>query len=250
MRRCGRGTSCLHGAVVGGQHQPPYGAEQVVHQGLALAFQHARLRQHLAGAGCAVGDQPVAQRRDQLLANQRRCLAAGLAQHARIAGAGAGKAEKLGYNPQVILAGRRINDSMGKYVAEQTVKQMIAADLPVKGADVIVLGMTFKENCPDLRNSKVIDVVNELKSFGANVHVHDPIAESAECEHEYGVKLTPWEQLPRACAIVAAVAHKEYAEMGLAKIAEKAVEKAVFADVKSAYEPAALAALGLKSWRL
>ena len=160
------------------------------------------------------------------------------------------KAEKLGYNPQVILAGRRINDSMGKFVAEQTVKQMIAADLPVKGADVIVLGMTFKENCPDLRNSKVIDVVNELKSFGANVHVHDPIAESAECEHEYGVKLTPWEQLPRACAIVAAVAHKEYAEMGLAKIAEKAVEKAVFADVKSAYEPAALAALGLKSWRL
>ena len=159
-------------------------------------------------------------------------------------------AERLGYHPQVILAGRRINDAMGSYVAEQTVKQMIAADLPVKGADVIVLGMTFKENCPDLRNSKVIDVVNELKSFGANVHVHDPIAESAECEHEYGVKLTPWEQLPRACAIVAAVAHKEYAEMGLAKIAEKAVEKAVFADVKSAYEPAALAALGLKSWRL
>ena len=80
---------------------------------------------------------------------------------------------------------------MGKYVAEQTVKQMIAADMPVKGADVIVLGMTFKENCPDLRNSKVIDVINELKSFGARVHVHDPIASSAECEHEYGVALTP-----------------------------------------------------------
>ena len=150
----------------------------------------------------------------------------------------------------MILAGRRINDSMGKYVAEQTVKQMIAADLPVKGADVIVLGMTFKENCPDLRNSKVIDVVNELKSFGANVHVHDPIAESSECEHEYGVKLTPWEQLPRAAAIVAAVAHKQYAEMGLKKIAEKAVAKAVFADVKSAYEPTDLAALGLHGWRL
>jgi UDP-N-acetyl-D-galactosamine dehydrogenase len=160
------------------------------------------------------------------------------------------KAEKLGYTPQVILAGRRINDSMGKYVAEQTVKQMIAADLPVKGADVIVLGMTFKENCPDLRNSKVIDVVNELKSFGAKVHVHDPIAESSECEHEYGVRLTPWEQLPRAAAIVAAVAHKQYAEMGLAKIAEKTVAKAVFADVKSAYEPADLAALGLHGWRL
>lgn len=160
------------------------------------------------------------------------------------------KAEKLGYNPQVILAGRRINDSMGKFVAEQTVKQMIAADLPVKGADVIVLGMTFKENCPDLRNSKVIDVVNELRSFGARVHVHDPIADSSECEHEYGIALTPWEQLPRACAVVAAVSHKEYAQMGLGKIAEKAVPGAVFADVKSAYEPAELSKVGLRTWRL
>ena len=160
------------------------------------------------------------------------------------------KAEKLGYNPQVILAGRRINDSMGKFVAEQTVKQMIAADLPVKDADVIVLGMTFKENCPDLRNSKVIDVVRELQSFGARVHVHDPIADSAECEHEYGIALTPWEQLPRACAVVAAVSHKEYAELGLKQIAEKAVPGAVFADVKSCYDPAALSALGLRTWRL
>ena len=160
------------------------------------------------------------------------------------------KAEKLGYTPQVILAGRRINDSMGKFVAEQTVKEMIAADLPVKGADVIVLGMTFKENCPDLRNSKVIDVVNELRSFGARVHVHDPIAESSECEHEYGIKLTPWEQLPRASAIVAAVAHKQYAEMGLKQIAAKAVDKAVFTDVKAAYDPAEIAAQGLNGWRL
>ena len=160
------------------------------------------------------------------------------------------KAEKLGYNPQVILAGRRINDSMAKYVAEQTVKHMIAADLPVKGADVIVLGMTFKENCPDLRNSKVIDVVNELKSFGANVHVHDPLAVSAECEHEYGVKLTAWDDLPKACAIVAAVAHSEYREMGLAKIAAKAVNNAVFVDVKASYEPAEISALGLRGWRL
>ncbi len=99
------------------------------------------------------------------------------------------KAEMLGYHPQVILAGRRINDGMGKYVAEQTIKQMIAAGLPVKGADVIVLGMTFKENCPDLRNSKVIDVVRELLSYGVNVHVHDPIASARECEHEYGIEL-------------------------------------------------------------
>ena len=160
------------------------------------------------------------------------------------------KAEMLGYHPQVILAGRRINDGMASHVAEQTVKEMIAADLPVKGADVIVLGMTFKENCPDLRNSKVIDVVNELRSFGARVHVHDPIAESSECEHEYGIKLTPWEQLPRASAIVAAVAHKQYAEMGLKQIAAKAVDKAVFTDVKAAYDPAEIAAQGLNGWRL
>ena len=105
-------------------------------------------------------------------------------------------------------------------------------------------------NCPDLRNSKVIDVVNELKSFGAKVHVHDPLAVSAECEHEYGVKLTPWDELPPACAIVAAVAHTEYREMGLAQIAAKAVRNAVFVDVKAGYEPAEIAALGLRGWRL
>jgi UDP-N-acetyl-D-galactosamine dehydrogenase len=160
------------------------------------------------------------------------------------------KAEKLGYTPQVILAGRRINDSMGKYVAEQTIKQMIAGDLPIKGADVVVLGMTFKENCPDLRNSKVIDVINELKSFGVNVHVHDPIAVSSECEHEYGVPLVAWDALPRAAAIVAAVAHTHYRELGLAKIAEKAQPGAVFIDVKSSYEPAEIAAQSLRSWRL
>ena len=88
------------------------------------------------------------------------------------------KAETLGYHPQVILAGRRINDGMGQFVAEQTVKQMITHDMAVKGADIIVLGMTFKENCRDLRNSKVIDVVRELQSYGCHIHLHDPIAES------------------------------------------------------------------------
>jgi UDP-N-acetyl-D-glucosamine/UDP-N-acetyl-D-galactosamine dehydrogenase len=160
------------------------------------------------------------------------------------------KAEKLGYNPQVILAGRRINDHMGKYVAEQTVKEMISADLPVKGADVIVLGMTFKENCPDIRNSKVIDVVRELKSFGARVHIHDPLADSAECEHEYGEKLTPWDALPRSHAIVAAVAHREYAAMGTAAITAKLHRGGVFTDVKCGHDAAALAAAGFRVWRL
>ncbi len=160
------------------------------------------------------------------------------------------KAEMLGYTPQVILAGRRINDSMGKYVAEQTIKQMISHDLAVKGADVIVLGMTFKENCADLRNSKVIDVVRELKSFGVNVLIHDPIADSSECEHEYGVSLTPWAKLPKACAVVAAVSHSEYAEMGVSAIAERLVPGGVFVDVKSFYEPAQIEAAGLRLWRL
>ncbi|WP_374264548.1 nucleotide sugar dehydrogenase [Zoogloea sp.] len=160
------------------------------------------------------------------------------------------KADMLGYHPQVILAGRRINDSMGKYVAEETVKQMIQAGHNIKGADVVVLGLTFKENCPDLRNSKVIDVIRELQSYGVNVHVHDPVAESAEAEHEYGVSLTPWDKLPKAGAIVAAVAHQEYADLGVAQLCEKLIPGGVFADVKSFYDPAALAAAGAKVWRL
>jgi UDP-N-acetyl-D-galactosamine dehydrogenase len=114
------------------------------------------------------------------------------------------KAEMLGYQPQIILAGRRINDGMGKYVAEQTVKRMIASGHAVKDASVLVLGMTFKEDCPDLRNSKVIDVIHELQSFGVKVHVHDPIADSDECRHEYGIGLTEWEELPESAAIIAA----------------------------------------------
>ncbi len=160
------------------------------------------------------------------------------------------KAEMLGYTPQVILAGRRINDGMGKYVAEQIIKKMIAHDLPVKGADVIVLGMTFKENCPDLRNSKVIDVVRELTSFGVKVWIHDPIADAGECEHEYGVTLTPWAGLPKAAAMVAAVSHAEYAQMGIGALAERLVPGALFADVKCAHDPAAVTGAGLRLWRL
>ena len=160
------------------------------------------------------------------------------------------KAEMLGYQPQVILAGRRINDSMGKYVAEQTVKRMIAAGHSVKDANVIVLGMTFKEDCPDLRNSKVIDVIHELQSFGVNVHVHDPIADSDECQHEYGIGLTPWDELPKAAAIVAAVGHKPYKEMGLPALLGKLQPGGVFADVKSVYDPAPVREAGYALWRL
>src|SRR4029453_3254724 len=99
------------------------------------------------------------------------------------------QAEKVGYHPQVILAGRRINDGMGKYVADETVKHLIQAGFAVRGESIIVLGLTFKENCPDIRNTRVIDVVRELESYGAVVHVHDPMASPVEAEHEYGVQL-------------------------------------------------------------
>ncbi len=161
------------------------------------------------------------------------------------------KAEMLGYHPQVILAGRRINDGMAAYVAQQTVKGMIHNGVTVKGAKVIVLGLTFKENCPDLRNSKVADLVKELHSFGCDVAVHDPLAESPEAEHEYGIRLTPWEHLPEAAdALVAAVSHKEYLAMSLAELTNRLKPGGVFTDVKSIYDPVAIRAAGFKLWRL
>jgi len=160
------------------------------------------------------------------------------------------KADLLGYHPQVILAGRRINDGMGKYVADQTVKLMIQAGFAVKGAAVNVLGVTFKENCPDLRNSRVIDVVRELASFGVSVHVHDPVADPADALREHGVRLTPWDELPRADAIVSAVAHREYAQYSADALAAKLVPNGVYVDVKCRADAAALRARGVQVWRL
>jgi len=161
------------------------------------------------------------------------------------------KAEMLGYHPQVILAGRRINDGMAAYVAQQTVKQMINNGSSVKGAKVIVLGLTFKENCPDLRNSKIADLVKELLSFGCDVSVHDPIAESAEAEHEYGISLTAWDALPNdAEAIVAAVSHREYLAMPLADLTRKLKPHGVFIDVKAAYNAQDITGAGYQLWRL
>ena len=160
------------------------------------------------------------------------------------------KAEMLGYHPQVILAGRRINDGMGKYIAEQTVKEMIASGSYIKGAKVNVLGLTFKEDCADLRNSKVVDIINELKSYGCEVFVHDPDGDPAEALHEYGVKLSAWDDLPRADAIVAAVAHRQYQQLGVEDIGRKVVKSGCFIDVKSRFDAAALGAAGLRVWRL
>jgi UDP-N-acetyl-D-galactosamine dehydrogenase len=160
------------------------------------------------------------------------------------------KADMLGYHPQVILAGRRINDGMGKFIAEQTIKHMIASGSYIKGARVNVLGLTFKENCGDLRNSKVIDIIKELQSYGVEVHVTDPQATSEEAVHEYGVPLTPWEQLPRADAIVAAVAHREFTGLTPEDIGKKLVKGGAFIDVKATFDLPMLQAAGYRVWRL
>ena len=160
------------------------------------------------------------------------------------------KAGMLGYHPQVILAGRRINDSMGKFIAEQTIKQMIAAGSAIKGAKVNVLGLTFKENCGDLRNSKVIDIINELKTYGVEIFVTDAQAEAEEALHEYGVHLLPLAELPRADAVVAAVAHREYAALSLDEIGSRLIDGGAFIDVKAAFDGPGLQAKGYRVWRL
>ena len=160
------------------------------------------------------------------------------------------KAEKMGYHPDVILAGRRINDGMGKFIAEQTVKNLIRNGWMVKDAPIIVLGLTFKEDCPDLRNSRVIDVVRELQSYGANVIVHEPVADAAEAQHEYGVSLTDWDDLPPAAAIVAAVAHKEFRNRPLTDYVAKLQKGGVLTDVKSMFDESQLVSQGVTVWRL
>jgi UDP-N-acetyl-D-galactosamine dehydrogenase len=160
------------------------------------------------------------------------------------------KADMVGYHPQVILAGRRINDGMGKFIAEQTVKHMIRCGSHVKGAKVNVLGLTFKENCSDLRNSRVIDVINELQSYGIEVHVHDPVPDAAEARHEYGLALDNWEELPRAEALVVAVAHKEFLARPLSEYLDKVTDRGCFIDVKGQFSLEDLRASGLTVWRL
>jgi len=160
------------------------------------------------------------------------------------------KAEMVGYHPQVILAGRRINDGMAKFVAEKTVKSMISSGFHVKGSKVNVIGLTFKENCPDLRNSKVADIVHELESYGCDVHVYDPVAEAEEAQHEYGIKLERWEDLPKADALVVAVPHKEVLARSLLDFQSKLNDNGCFIDVKSQFDPKAISEAGYCVWRL
>jgi UDP-N-acetyl-D-galactosamine dehydrogenase len=160
------------------------------------------------------------------------------------------KAERSGYHPQVILAGRRINDGMGKYVAAQTVQRMIAAGSAVKGAKVNVLGVTFKENCSDIRNSKVFDIVTELRAYGANVFVHDPLANVDEVAEEFRLRMTAWDELPRADALIVAVAHQPFLALSVPMLAEKMMARGCFIDVKSKFDRRLLEGAGLRVWRL
>ena len=160
------------------------------------------------------------------------------------------KAEKMGYIPQVILAGRRINDGMGKFIAQRTVKEMIHAGHNILGSIVTVLGLTFKEDCPDLRNSKVIDIIRELQDYGITVQVSDPQADSAEAEHEYGVSLTALDQLQPAAAVVLAVAHKKYRDFSVEQLKSLVGKDPVLIDVKCIYDRDEVQQAGIKLWRL
>jgi UDP-N-acetyl-D-galactosamine dehydrogenase len=160
------------------------------------------------------------------------------------------KAELLGYHPEVILAGRRINDGMGSHIARKTVQQMIHAGRSIKGARVTILGLTFKENVPDIRNSKVIDIIRELHEFGVETFVHDPLAAPEDALMEYGVRLCSWEALPAADALVLAVAHRSFVELSPTAYLEKIVRNGCMIDVKSVCDADALRRHGLRVWRL
>jgi UDP-N-acetyl-D-galactosamine dehydrogenase len=148
------------------------------------------------------------------------------------------KAEALGYHPEMILAGRRINDGMGKYIAEKTVKLLIKQGKAVKGAKVAVLGITFKENVPDLRNTRVVDIVRELEDYGVEVLVHDPLADAQEALQYYGLEIVPMEALAGVDAVVVSVLHTAYLRLGLDGVAKLCTNGSpIVVDVKGAFDP-------------
>lgn len=163
-------------------------------------------------------------------------------------------AEKLGYHSQIILNGRKVNDSMGAYVADAAIKQMIEAGLAPKKANVIILGITFKENCPDTRNSKVVDIIRRLGEYEIGTLVADPWADAKVAKQEYGVDLVPFEELPKADCLIVAVGHKEFRSLSMMQLKrlfkEVPDEEKVLIDVKSLYRLDELKASGMRYWRL
>jgi len=160
------------------------------------------------------------------------------------------KAEKIGYIPQVILSGRRINDGMGKFIAQRAIREMIHAGHQVLGGRVTLLGLTFKENCPDLRNSKVIDIIRELQDYGIDIQVCDPCADPSEAVHEYGVALCPPENLKPAVAVVAAVSHDLFRSWTVQHLAALMGDNPLLIDVKGMYDQNELKKAGIRVWRL
>ncbi|MGB9082440.1 MAG: UDP binding domain-containing protein, partial [Desulfuromonadaceae bacterium] len=160
------------------------------------------------------------------------------------------KAEKIGYIPQVILAGRRINDGMGTFIAQRAIREMILSEHNILGSTVTVLGLTFKEDCPDIRNSKVIDIINELHDYGINVQVCDPLADSAEAIHEYGVHLVPIADLKPASAVIAAVAHRQFLAWTPEDVISLLSNNPVLIDVKGMFDQQAMISAGIRVWRL
>jgi UDP-N-acetyl-D-glucosamine/UDP-N-acetyl-D-galactosamine dehydrogenase len=161
------------------------------------------------------------------------------------------KAESLGYHPEMILAGRRINDNMGKYIAERIVKLLIRSGRQVLGSRVAVLGITFKENVPDLRNTKAVDIIRELQDYGIHVMVHDPLAAEDEARRYYGIDLLPIEAVTDVDAVILAVKHKYYEKMGLQKLTKLCRNSVpMIADIKGAFSPAQAKKLNILYWRL
>ncbi len=164
-------------------------------------------------------------------------------------------AEKLGYHSQIILNGRKVNDSMGGFVADAAIKEMIEAGMAPKKATVVILGLTFKENCPDTRNSKVVDIINRLKEYDINPIVTDPWADASVAKHEYGVDLVAWDDVPKADCVIVAVGHNEFRSMSMMQMKELFKtdipdEEKVLIDVKSLYRMDELKASGMRFWRL
>jgi UDP-N-acetyl-D-galactosamine dehydrogenase len=160
------------------------------------------------------------------------------------------KAEETGYHPQVILAGRRINDGMGQWIAHECLRLMIQQGRVVKGSTVLILGLTFKENCSDVRNTRVVDIITELKRFGAKPLVVDPVADAEPARHEYGIEIQTLDGLVSCEAIIAAVAHQQFKQIDLAGLALIARTGAPFLDIKGMYSRADLAKHGFLVWRL
>lgn len=164
-------------------------------------------------------------------------------------------AEKLGYHSQIILNGRQVNDSMGAFVADAAIKQMIEAGMAPKKATVVILGITFKENCPDTRNSKVVDIINRLKEYEIEPVVTDAWADVAVAKQEYGVDVIPFEEIPKADCVIVAVGHNEFRSMSMMQVKalfkdDIADEEKVLIDVKSLYRMDELKASGMRFWRL